>query len=134
GDCTPPACAPGVGCVALVWRAAERLGRRPVEAAMFFGLNPLLLVYAVGGAHNDVLMMAAAMAAIFLLVEGRERASGIAAVGATAIKASSAILLPYMLIGSRDRPRFAIGALAGAVVGAAGWVIAFHPEGGPLRH
>jgi hypothetical protein len=37
-----------------------------------------------------------------------------------------------MLIGSRDRPRFAIGALAGAAVGAAIWVIAFHAQVGPF--
>src|SRR5436190_1917428 len=71
--------ASSLGCVALVWKAAERLGRSPIEAAMFFGLNPLLLVYAVGGAHNDVLMMALAAGAIVLLVEGRERAGGLAA-------------------------------------------------------
>jgi hypothetical protein len=121
-----------LGTVALVWKAAERLGRRPLEAAMFFGLNPLLLVYAVGGVHNDVLMMALAVGAIVLAVEGRERASGLVAVGAAAIKASSGILLPYLLVGSRHRPRFLLGVLAGVAAAGALWAIVFGLQIGPM--
>jgi alpha-1,6-mannosyltransferase len=127
------AAASSLGCVALVWKAAERLGRRPLEAAMFFGLNPLLLVYAVGGAHNDVLMMALGVGAVVLLVEGRERASGAVVIGAAAVKASSAILLPYLLIGARPHGRrFLAGALAGTAAAAALMAIAFHAEIGPF--
>jgi alpha-1,6-mannosyltransferase len=121
-----------LGCVALVWRAAELLGRRPLEAAMFFGLNPLLIVIAVGGVHNDVLMLAPALAGIVLVLERRERAGGLAAFAAVAIKASSAILLPYLLIGARRRGRFVLGTLAGAALAAATWTIAFHAEVGPF--
>ena len=106
--------AASLGCVALVWKAAERLGRPPLEAAMFFGLNPLLLVLAVGGAHNDMLMLFLALAGIVLVLGGRERAGGLAVVGGAAIKASTAILLPYMLVGAHRRGRFLVGALAGA--------------------
>jgi glycosyl transferase family 87 len=121
-----------LGCVALVWKAAERLGRRPHEAAMFFGLNPLLLVNAVGGAHNDVLMLAGALGGIVLVLGGRERAGGLAVVGAAAVKASSAMLLPYLFIGARRRGRLITGALAGAAAAAALWTIAFHAEVGPF--
>ena len=55
-----------LGCVALVWACAKRLGRDPVAAAVFFGLNPLLLVFAVGGGHNDLLMMLVALGGILL--------------------------------------------------------------------
>lgn len=117
-----------VACAALVWKAAERIGRSPVEAALFFGLNPLLLVYAVGGAHNDVLMMALAIGGVVLALEGRARVSGLAAVGAAAVKASSAVLLPYLLIGGRARGRLLVGALIGAAAAAAIFTIAFHAQ------
>jgi hypothetical protein len=41
-----------LGVVALVWRTAARLGRDPLPPALFVGLNPLLLVHDVAGAHN----------------------------------------------------------------------------------
>jgi alpha-1,6-mannosyltransferase len=106
-----------LGCVALVWACATRLGRPALPATLFFGLNPVLLAYAVGGAHNDLLMLVAALGGIYLLLGGRE--SGMAAlVGAVAVKSSSVVLLPFALLGSR-RPAKALlwGALAAAVVG-----------------
>jgi hypothetical protein len=106
-----------LGCVALVWACATRLGRPPLPATLFFGLNPVLLAYAVGGGHNDLLMLVAALGGIYLLLIGRE--SGMAAlVGAVAVKSSSIVLLPFALLGSR-RPLRALlwGALAAAVVG-----------------
>ena len=83
-----------LGCVALVWACATRLGRPALPAALFFGLNPVLLAYAVGGAHNDLIMLAAALGGIYLLLGSRE--SGMAAlVGAVAVKSSSVVLLPF---------------------------------------
>jgi hypothetical protein len=46
-----------LGAVALVGRAAARLGHSPRWAVAFLGLNPVLLELAVGGAHNDTLVM-----------------------------------------------------------------------------
>ena len=106
-----------LGCVALVWACANRLGRPPLQAALFFGLNPVVLAYAVGGAHNDLLMVAAALGGIYMLLVGRE--SGMAAlVGAVAVKSSSVVLLPFALLGSR-RPLRALvwGGAAAAIVG-----------------
>jgi alpha-1,6-mannosyltransferase len=124
--------AASLGCVALVWKAAERLGRRPLEAAMFFGLNPLLLVYAVGGVHNDVLMLALALGGIVLVLGRQERVGAFAAVSASAIKASSAILVPYLLIGARRRAPFLVGALAGLAIAATVFATVFHAEVGPF--
>ncbi len=45
--------------VALVARAAGRLGHSRNWALAFVGLNPVLLVLAVGGAHNDTLLLLA---------------------------------------------------------------------------
>ena len=41
--------AASLGIVALVWRGARRSGRDPVAAALLVGLNPLVVLYAVGG-------------------------------------------------------------------------------------
>jgi hypothetical protein len=122
-----------LGCVALVWACATRLGRPPLPAVLFFGLNPVLLAYAVGGAHNDLLMLAAALGGIYLLLVGRE--SGMAAlVGAVAVKSSSVVLLPFALLGSR-RPIRALlwGALAAVLAGGLTW-IAFGTHVSSLLH
>src|SRR5881397_1690104 len=44
-----------LGIVWLVWRIAERIGRDPLVPALAVGLNPLVLVHVVGGAHNEAL-------------------------------------------------------------------------------
>jgi hypothetical protein len=106
-----------LACVALVWMCATRLGRPALPATLFFGLNPVLLAYAVGGAHNDLLMLVAALGGIYLMLAGRE--SGMAAlVVAVAVKSSSVVLLPFALLGSR-RPWKAIlwGLVTAAVIG-----------------
>jgi Glycosyltransferase family 87 len=106
-----------LACVWLVWLCATRLGRPALPATLFFGLNPVLLAYAVGGAHNDLLMVAAALGGIYLLLGQRE--SGMAGlVASAAVKSSSVVLLPFALLGSR-RPFRALlwTAGAGAVVG-----------------
>ena len=60
------AVASSLGAVALVARAARRLGHSPLWAAAFVGLNPVLLVLAVGGAHNDTLILLSLAAALAL--------------------------------------------------------------------
>jgi hypothetical protein len=122
-----------LGCVALVWACATRLGRPPLPATLFFGLNPVLLAYAVGGAHNDLFMVAAALGGIYLLLTGRE--SGMAGlVAAVAVKSSSIVLVPFALLGSR-RPSRALlwGSLAAVVVGAI-TLIAFGTHISSLLH
>ncbi|MCW2953067.1 MAG: hypothetical protein JWQ48_2237 [Conexibacter sp.] len=105
-----------IACVALVARIARRREVAPATAIAFVGLNPLTLAYAVGGAHNDLLLMALLLAALLLAVEGRERAGGAVAVLAASAKISGALVLPFLIAGS-ERPR---RALAGALAGAAG--------------
>jgi hypothetical protein len=122
-----------LACVALVWMCATRLGRPALPATLFFGLNPVLLAYAVGGGHNDVLMLAAALGGIYLMLAGRE--SGMAAlVVAVAVKSSAVVLLPFALLGSR-RPLKAIiwGGLAAAVLGVA-TLLAFGTHISSLLH
>jgi alpha-1,6-mannosyltransferase len=103
-----------LGCVGLVWRCARLRGRDPLRPALLVGLNPLLLVYAVGGGHNDLLMMALMVGAI-VLASQRESVAGGLVVAAATVKLSAGVVLPFMLVGSR-RPRHA---LAGAAVALA---------------
>jgi Glycosyltransferase family 87 len=122
-----------LGCVALVWACATRLGRPPLPATLFFGLNPVLLAYAVGGAHNDLLMLAAALGGIYLLLGGRE--SGMAAlVGAVAVKSSSVVLLPFALLGSKRPWRALLWGLLAAAVVAGITVLAFGTHVSSMLH
>jgi alpha-1,6-mannosyltransferase len=121
-----------LGCVALVWRIARQLGQQPARAAAIFGLNPLLLVWTVGGAHNDLLMLVLMLAGVSLALARREALGGAAIVAAAAVKATAGLALPFLLLGAgRARWRALAGAAAAAVVVYAMSAIAFpgHPLG-----
>ena len=113
-----------LGCLAIVWWLAVRLGRSPQRALAFAGLNPLVLVYGLGGQHNDALMLLCALGAVALVVRGRELgspgwdvAAGAAIVAGVAFKFSLLGLVPLVVLGARRRPAALVGALAmGAVV------------------
>jgi hypothetical protein len=60
------AVASSLGAVALIARAAERMGRSGKWAAAFVGLNPVTLELAVGGAHNDALVLLVLAGALLL--------------------------------------------------------------------
>jgi len=105
--------AASLGTVAFVWRAARALGRDPVPAALFVGLNPLLLVWGVGGGHNDLSMTLLASGAIALLASRRDALGGATLAAATAIKASAGLLLPLLALGAHRRGRALAGLLAG---------------------
>lgn len=102
--------------VALVRRCAERLGRDAHAAALFVGLNPILLLFGVGGAHNDFLFVLALMGAVALSLDQREKLAAAALTAGAAIKASSGLPLLFLLAGARDRRAALTGA---AIAGAA---------------
>jgi alpha-1,6-mannosyltransferase len=104
-----------LGVVALVWRAAEALGRDPVLPALAVGLNPHVLVHTVGGAHNESLVVLVTMAGVLAFVRGRERAGSAVATSAASLKASAGLVVPFLVAGARRR---AGGALVAAVVAA----------------
>ena len=118
-----------VACVALLWRAAQQLGRPPAQAALAFGLNPLVLVYGVGGAHNDLMVGALVLAGVLAVVSGRERTGAGAVVAAAAMKASALVVLPFLVAAS---PRWRRPAVTAAAVGAALLACAFALFGTPL--
>jgi alpha-1,6-mannosyltransferase len=102
--------------VALVWRCAERLGRDPRGPALLVGLSPLVLVHVVGAAHNEALVMLLTMAGVYAFIGARPFAAGAWSTAAAGIKASAALVVPYLLLGSRRRlPRGILGAVAAGI-------------------
>ncbi|HEX8648887.1 MAG TPA: polyprenol phosphomannose-dependent alpha 1,6 mannosyltransferase MptB [Thermoleophilaceae bacterium] len=103
-----------LGIVALVWRTAERLGRDPVPAAMFVGLNPLLLVHDVAGAHNETLVVLLTTAGLAAWAAGSPRAASAWATGAAGLKASAGLVVPFLIAGARERWRAVLAAAVAA--------------------
>jgi hypothetical protein len=90
--------------IALLAAAIARdRGLNPARAAVFVGINPVLLFYAVSGAHNDLLAALLMTLAILLVMHGREAAGGAAAVAALAIKVTLGLALPFVVVGARRR-------------------------------
>jgi hypothetical protein len=129
--------------ILLVWKCARLLGRDPVAAIVLVGLNPLILVWGLGGDHNDFFMMFCITLAFYLLLRARvpgispdlevpvdrgsrswllplaplELGAGVALAAAIAMKASAAILLPVILMGLLRVPRRLVQVALGLVVG-----------------
>lgn len=104
-----------LGLVWLVWYCAKRLGRDPVQAVIWVGLNPVLLVYGVGGAHNDMIMLMLMMAGAAFVLAGRQALGAASIVLSVAIKGTGAIMLPFAFLGSREKRKVVIGTVAAAV-------------------
>jgi len=60
-----------LGVVLLTYRCAQLLGRNPVVAAAIVGLNPIVLIWGLGGDHNDFLMLFFIVLAAWLLLRAR---------------------------------------------------------------
>jgi hypothetical protein len=115
--------AAALGTLVLVAFTARRLGRSPQAAIAFVALNPLVLVYGIGGAHNEPLVLLCSVAAVSLAVVGWQDATGpwwdvgagACAVLAAGFKPSAALLAPIVVLGCRRRLP-ALGGAAGAGV------------------
>lgn len=111
--------------VAMVWHLARARSVDPVRAIAVVGLNPLLVLYGVGGGHNDLLMLAASTAALYLIVVQRGRLGGGLLVLAVAIKLTAGLLVPfaYAAGGARDGLRRRREMVIGVAIGVAMTVI-----------
>jgi hypothetical protein len=132
--------------VFLVWKCAGLLGRDPLAAVALVGLNPIVLVWGLGGDHNDALMVMFIVFGIYLLLRARvaaergggeeahgrirgwllplvglELGGGAAFVVATGIKASAGVLIPIVLASLLRSPRALVQVLIGMI--AAGVVV-----------
>ena len=105
-----------LGCTALVGWIAHRRGNSAARAVAVFGLNPIVLVWTVAGAHNDLLMMLLVLGGTALLLAERPLTAGVTLVAAAAIKLSAGIAIPF-LVAHRARGRLRL--LAGLAIGAA---------------
>jgi hypothetical protein len=114
--------AASLGSLYLVWRTALRLRRPAVPALVFVAFNPLLLVFGLGGFHNDFLIMLAVLTGILLLINARPARGAAAMVVAAGMKATAVVILPFAVLGSSDRRRALLGAI---VTGAALVVVSY---------
>jgi hypothetical protein len=125
------AAAASLGLVSLVWRCARLRGIDPVRAIALVGLNPLLVVYGVGGGHNDLLMLLALGAALAMLLAGREATGGALSILAVGIKLTGGLMLPFALAdggsirGASGRRELVLGCVIGLGLLAALSVVFF---------
>jgi uncharacterized membrane protein len=120
--------AASLACCALISLCCRELGRDPRLGLVLYGLNPAVLAYAVGGAHNDVLMMVPLLVGVLLLLRGREQAAAVSGSLAVAIKASAGLAVPFLVLGARERVRTLAAALATGAVVLAVALVAFGTE------
>ncbi len=121
------------GTLALTWRCARTRGLDPARTILIVGANPLYVLYGLGGAHNDLIMMLAMMAAVSLTIapaptRGREATAAATVVAGALIKATVAVLLPFMIV-SRRRLGPIVGALGAIALGALVGYVAFGIHG-----
>lgn len=118
--------------VGVVWYAARLRGLNPVRSVALVGLNPVVMLYGVGGGHNDLLMVAILTIGVYVLLRRSDRASGALMVAAIAVKLTAALVLPFALAeraGGRDRGPSAAKIVTGvgltAAVAAVGSLVVF---------
>jgi hypothetical protein len=92
-----------IAIVSLVWNGARLRGVDQVRAAALVGLNPLIIIYAVGGGHNDLLMLAPMVAGLVLILQHRDRLGAGSIVLGAAVKVTAIMLLPFALADARGR-------------------------------
>ncbi len=106
--------------LAFVWvvaLCARRLGRDPRFAVAFVALNPVFVIYAVGGFHNDFFMLLPSTGAIALMLDKRDRSAGAVLMLAVAVKFTAILLLPFLLVAARPNAR-RVRVLTGAALAA----------------
>jgi len=86
-----------LGVVAMVWNCSRLRGVDPVRSVALVGLNPLLIIYGIGGGHNDMLMLLALVAGMYAILAGRERLGGGLTSLAIGIKLTAGLMLPFAI-------------------------------------
>jgi alpha-1,6-mannosyltransferase len=126
------ALAAAAGTLVLIWRCAPARGLDARFALLAVGANPLWVIYALGGAHNDLLMIFLTMLAVALVLLSagarREASAGAAIMAGTLVKATGFVPLPFLLV-ARRRLAPLIGAAVAAVAVAIVAVLVFGIHG-----
>jgi Glycosyltransferase family 87 len=105
------------GTLALTWHCARVRELDPVKALLVVGANPLYIIYGLGGAHNDLIMLLLMMAAVAFTFAGKDASAAASVVAGALVKATVAVLLPFMIL-ARRRVASLFGALAALAAGA----------------
>jgi hypothetical protein len=111
--------------ILLVWKSALLLKRDPRAAVALVGLNPIVLVWGLGGDHNDFLMLFFIMLGFYLLLLARARAqdasdaTGEAAAGDGSSASAGRTRLAAQIGGAGANPGAGTG-LAGSL---RGWLV-----------
>lgn len=117
--------------LAIAWltaRLARIRGVSEVQAVAFVALNPLTLTQVVGGAHNDALMVALALAGILAVAQARPRLGGALVVAGAAVKASAAVYAPFAALARGSRARVLTGMVGALLVFGLVGLAAFGPS------
>jgi alpha-1,6-mannosyltransferase len=116
------------GTLVLTWRCARLRELNPVVAILIVGANPLYVIYGLGGAHNDLLMLLLMMAAVSLTFAGRDAPAAATVVAGALVKATVAVLLPFVILARRSGAQV-LGALGALGLGALIGYVAFGVDG-----
>jgi alpha-1,6-mannosyltransferase len=118
-----------LGTLALLWAGCQRRGLDGTRAIALFGLNPLVIVYGVGGGHNDLLTVLLSTAAVYAVLVHRPRSGGGLISMATMVKLTAGLTLPFAMaaggLGAAGRRRsLLVGAgVAAGVLMAIGFAV-----------
>lgn len=110
-----------LACVGVVAASAPA----PARATALVGLNPVLLAFAVGGAHNDLVVAALLGVAAACLARRAGLPAAALGVAAATVKLSALLVVPYAVAADRRRLRTALVAAGAAVVAAGVGLAAF---------
>lgn len=108
----------------FIWKTLKLLD--PKEAtygALLFALNPLVIVEALVSGHNDITMMAFAVAAFYLYIKKNRTSSFLLLSLSAATKIVTASLVPLFLFGWSRK-----GALLLTAIGFLGFIFVTHRE------
>ncbi len=114
----------GIGLAFLVAACARELKRPTSGAVVLVALNPVFLVYAVAGAHVDLLLMLLVTGAVLALARGRSGLAGAGLAAAAAVKTTAVVVAPFALAGARGRRRDLLIGAGVAGLGIAGLALA----------
>jgi alpha-1,6-mannosyltransferase len=92
-----------LGTVAILWRTASLRGVDPVRGALLFGLNPLIVLYGVGGGHNDLVMTLPMVAGVYATLRSQGRRAGVLITIAAALKLTGALVAPFAYAAPESR-------------------------------
>jgi alpha-1,6-mannosyltransferase len=117
-----------IGTLVLTWRCARLRDVNPVVAILVVGANPLYVIYGLGGAHNDLIMLLLLMAAVALTFAGRDAPAAATVVAGALVKATVAAMLPFMILARRSRAQI-VGAVLALGLGLLVGYLAFGVHG-----